>query len=79
MYRKDLSTIQRNESPKKRENRKDYRGTWIIKGQKSHKVTFLDQVTKCELKESIFVENYKEYNIDMSNPSENCSCKCLVV
>lgn len=80
MIKKDPSSIKRNDSPKKEKPiRKDYKGTIIQKGSKAHRVSFIDQIAKTNLKEEVFVDSYKEFNIDMSNPNENCSCKCLMI
>jgi hypothetical protein len=79
MIKKDPSTIVRNDSPKKTNIRKDWRGTIIVKGQKGHHLTFVDQITKIEFAQIVSVDSFKEFNTDMSNPNENCSCKCLII
>ena len=79
MTKKDPSTIIRNKSSNKTfYSRKDFRGILIQKGNKAHKISFIDQISKVKLIEDILIENFKSYNADMSFGNENCTCKCII-
>lgn len=80
MIKKDpCSIVRKAVSSLNLETRKDYRGTIIKKGSKDHKVAFIDNISKIHLKEEVLVENYKEYNTDMSYGNDKCECRCNII
>lgn len=80
MINKEPKKQTKNEKSKKKDViRKDYKGTVIQKGNKSHKVSFIDQVGRNNLIDEVEVESYKQFNFDLNNMNENCACKCLVI
>lgn len=62
--------------------RKDYYGSLICKGKKTHKVTFIDNISNKKLAEVILVDDYdsevkkRKYN---KNSTSVCTCSCLTV
>ena len=80
MIKRDPSTIVRNKSPGKTVSiRKDYRGILIEKSKKTHKISFVDQISKVKLKEEIQIESFKEFNSEMSYGNETTTCKCIII
>ena len=80
MIMKEPNKIMRNDSKKKKEViRKDYKGVVIKKGNKTHKVSFIDHIGRNSLTDEVEVESFKQYNFDLNNMNENCACKCLVI
>ena len=62
-----------------RKQRKDRRGKVIVKGGKSHRISFKDQVCPGERLATVtIVESYKQYNVDVSL-SSNTGCGCRVL
>ena len=65
-------------------NRTDAYGNLIVKGNKAHKVTFIDthynRIKKKNLVHEIKVESFKKYNIDISRKKGICfhDCKCCI-
>ncbi len=63
--------------------RNDFYGNIIKKGDKKYKVTFIDDVKKVNLKEIIFIENWKEYNIVEETKEftkkNDCCGKCVII
>lgn len=66
--------------------RRDIYGNSIIKGNKSHKVAFIDmhfnRNIRKKLVNNIDVESYKKYNVDVSKKKydDSCrnDCKCTI-
>lgn len=61
--------------PSKKEGRHDRYGNEIVKGSKSHKVAFIDNVTSYKLTEIIFIENTNKKN---NKVNCECSVNCIV-
>jgi len=70
-------------------SRKDYKGTYIQKKSKKHKVVFIDQVDKNKkLTDVQEIENFKMYNKeavrygnnskDQDQSGAQCSCACVI-
>lgn len=63
-------------------NRKDFKGTPIMKKSKMHKITFNDEISGRELIETVCIDSYKKYNVmeeDEGNMSSKIlSCRCNV-
>ena len=59
--------------------RVDRFGSPIIKGDKKHKVTFIDKIVKKNFTEVIKIESFKEYNKmeEVSNTKKNNCCLIL--
>ncbi len=62
-----------------RKLRKDRRGRAIVKGRKTHSISFRDEVCPGEHVASFkIVESFKTYNVDVSMNSNNgCGCRVL--
>lgn len=52
--------------------REDAYGTFIIKGRKNHKVTFIDNISNQNIAEVILVDNLTS----MKSAKDTCECKC---
>lgn len=84
----DLETINNCNNVNNTENknthslRRDYYGSLICKGKKTHKVTFIDNISNKKLAEVILVDDYdseikkRKYN---RNSTSVCTCSCLIV
>ena len=59
-------------------SRTDRVGNSIVKGDKSHRITFADQVSKdrSKLTDVYYVESYKKYNYENSYGQDNC---CTII
>ncbi len=61
--------------------RRDFNGILIKRGEK-YKVTFADDAKKVNLKEIVYVENWKQYNV-IEEPKEikkiGCCAKCIII
>ena len=58
-----------------RTDRRDYYGNNIIKGQKHHKVTFIDKVKKNKkLADIVFIDNIKKFLKNGKFDDEECKC-----
>ena len=53
--------------------RQDAFGTFIIKGRKSHKVTFIDNISNQNIAEIILVDS-----LPSKSAKDTCECKCSV-
>eukprot|EP00347_Sterkiella_histriomuscorum_P005111 403357847 len=58
--------------------RRDQFGTRIQKGNKRHKVSFIDQIHKQPLREVFIVENYKKYYKNAQNEDDETNCNCCL-
>lgn len=52
--------------------REDAYGTFIIKGRKEHKVTFIDNISHQNLAEVIMIDN----SSSLMKCNDSCECKC---
>jgi hypothetical protein len=71
-------------------HRKDSRGVPILKGNKSHRISYVDKLHGTNLADVVDVESYKQYNIveieenttnenNKSNKGDEVSCKCNIL
>jgi hypothetical protein len=59
--------------------RKDAYGNNIRKGPgKRQKLTFVDQISNTAFMDIVFVESYKQYNLDISKEKTKCNCNCTI-
>lgn len=81
--KRKFSAIQMNIKTKSRQNtvyiddgiRRDAYGNEIKKGSKTHKLSFLDKVTRNNLVEYINIQEIRKgYRVD----DENCQCHCSI-
>ena len=71
-------------------SRKDSRGVPIIKGNKTHKISYADRLFGTNLVVIINVDSYKEFNVveiesgetedsNKNNKKDDVSCKCNIL
>ena len=59
--------------------RKDAYGNAIRKGPgKRQKLTFVDQISNTAFMDIVFIESYKQYNLDISKDKTKCNCNCTI-
>eukprot|EP00347_Sterkiella_histriomuscorum_P017147 403350489 len=65
----------KSNNKKRVKKRKDQFGVRIVKGQKNHKISFIDDVMDYKLAEINIVESYKEYYRYDNNRETEVACK----